>query len=209
MRVLPHAQGTPEWLQARVGRITASRISAVLANGRDGKPSATRAAYMGELIAQRLTGQFEESYVNADMQRGTELEPAARAAYEVSRGVMVDEVGLVLHPKSDWFGASPDGVVGDEGLLEIKCPRTHVHIAYMLAGKPPAEYVPQMAWQAACCERKWVDFVSYDPKMPERLQLFVVRYTPEQAYLEAMEKAAEQFLAELEDKLAALQLLAA
>ena len=209
MRTLPYAQGTPEWLQARVGRVTASKINAVMANGRDGKPSATRAAYMGELIAQRLTGQYEENgYTNADMQRGTELEPFARAAYEVQTGVMVDEVGLVLHPENDWFGASPDGVVGSDGLLEIKCPKTHIHIAYMLAGKPPAEYVPQMAWQAACCDRKWVDFVSYDPKMPDRLQLFIVRYTPEPDYIAAMEKAARQFLVELEDKLSALNQIA-
>lgn len=208
MNVLPYKQGTVEWLSARRGRITASRMSAILAKGRNGAPSATRAACMGELIAEYLTGNSGEAYTNADMQRGTELEPAARAAYEVSRGVMVSEVGLVLHPKNERFGASPDGVVGDDGLLEIKCPRTHVHIAYTLAGKPPAEYLPQMAWQAVCCGRKWVDFASYDPNMPERLQLFVVRYTPEDSYLAELEAEAEAFLEEMMAKIKRLNEIA-
>lgn len=209
MNVLPHAQGTPEWFQARVGRITASKMDAVCANGKAGAPSTTREAYMGELLAQRLTGRYEEDgYTNADMQRGTELEPLARVAYETKTRQMVDEVGLVLHPRNEWFGASPDGVVGDDGLLEIKCPRTHVHISYLLAGKPPAAYLKQMGWQAACCGRKWVDFVSFDPKMPESLQLFIVRFEPTFDYLKGLEDAAETFLAELEVKLAALKALA-
>lgn len=207
MNALPFAQGTPEWLAARTGRITASRMSAIMAKGRNGAPSATRAACMGELIAEYLTGQSGETYTNADMQRGTELEPAARAAYEVRTGQMVKEVGLVLHPKNERFGASPDGAVGDDGLLEIKCPRTHVHIGYTLAGKPPAEYLPQMAWQAACCGRAWVDFASYDPKMPEPLQLFVVRYFPDPAYIAELEQEAEAFLKEMMGKVAALKVI--
>lgn len=205
MNVLPFAQGTPEWLQARVGRVTASRIADVMAKGKTG-PSMTRMGYLGELIAERLTGESAANgFTNADMQRGTELEPAARVAYETRTGQLVDEVGLVLHPANEWFGASPDGVVGDDGLLEIKCPRTHVHIGYLLAGKPPAQYLPQMAWQAACCARPWVDFVSYDPKMPPELQLFVARYVPEPAYIREMELEAAAFLEELEAKLARLR----
>lgn len=208
MNVLPFQQGTEEWLSARRGRITASRMSAIMAKGRNGAPSTTRAACMGELIAEYLTGRSADTYTNADMQRGTDLEPSARAAYEVATGQMVREVGLVLHPKNERFGASPDGVVGDDGLLEIKCPRTHVHIAYTLSGKPPAEYLPQMAWQAACCGRKWVDFASYDPNMPERLQLFVVRYVPDPAYITELEQEAEAFLAEMMAKIAKLNELA-
>lgn len=207
MNALPFAQGTPEWLAARTGRITASRMSAIMAKGRNGAPSITRAACMGELIAEYLTGKSADSYTNADMQRGTELEPLARAAYEVKTGQMVSEVGLVLHPRSERYGASPDGVVGAKGLLEIKCPRTHVHIGYTLAGKPPAEYLPQMAWQAACCEREWVDFASFDPNMPERLQLFVVRYYPDPAYIAELEQEAGAFLAEMMKKIEKLNAL--
>ena len=209
MNALPFPQGTPEWLAARTGRVTASRMSAIMAKGRDGKPSTTRAACMGELIAEYLTGQSGNTYTNADMQRGTDLEPEARAAYEIRTGQMVSEVGLVLHPKNERFGASPDGVVGDKGLLEIKCPRTHVHISYMLAGKPPAEYLPQMAWQAACCEREWVDFASYDPTMPERMRLFVVRYHPDPAYIAELEQGAAEFLAEMMEKIKALERVSA
>lgn len=208
MKVLPYTQGSPEWLQARTGRITASRIKDVCAQGRGGAASTTREAYMGELIAERLTGlPSGDGYINADMQRGMDLEPMARAAYETKTRQMVDEVGLVIHPRNDWFGASPDGVVGDDGLLEIKCPRTHVHISYLLAGQPPAQYLQQMGWQAACCERKWVDFVSFDPKMPQELQLFVVRFTPSFEYLKGLEDSADRFLAEMEEKIAELKAL--
>lgn len=201
MNALPFEQGTPEWLAARTGRVTASRMSAVMAKGKAGAPSATRAAVMGELIAEYLTGQPTEGYTNADMQRGTDLEPAARAAYEVHKGLMVREVGLVLHPKNERFGASPDGVVDPVGLLEIKCPRTHAHIEYLLAGKPPAQYLPQMAWQAACCQREWVDFASYCPAMPDGLRLFVVRYTPPAAYIAELESEAAAFLEEMMAKI--------
>jgi putative phage-type endonuclease len=205
VNALPFAQGTPEWLAARTGRITASRMSAIMAKGKNGAPSATRSACMGELIAEYLTGQSGETYTNADMQRGTDLEPLARAMYEVKTGQMVSEVGLVLHPKNDRWGASPDGVVGSDGLLEIKCPRTHIHIEYLLAGKPPAQYLPQMAWQAACCGREWVDFASYDAKMPEDLQLFVVRYLPAPAYIAELEQEAAAFLEEMMAKVKKLQ----
>lgn len=207
MNVLPYAQGTAEWLAARTGRITASRMSAVMAKGKSGSPSATRAACMGELVAEYLTGSSGETYTNADMQRGTDLEPMARALYEAKTGQYVDQVGLVLHPKNERWGASPDGVVGDDGLLEIKCPRTHIHIEYLLAGKPPAAYLPQMAWQAACCERSWVDFASYNASMPEPLQLFVVRYTPEAEYIVELEREAEAFLEEMMVKVRRLQSL--
>lgn len=207
MNVLPFEQGSPEWLSARIGRVTASRMSAVCAKGKNGAPSTTRAACMSELIAEYLTGQVAENYTNADMQRGTELEPLARAAYEVKTRQMVDQVGLVLHPENDRWAASPDGIVGTDGLLEIKCPRTHVHIAYLLAGKPPSEYLAQMAWQAACCEREWVDFASFDPRMPEDLQLFVVRYTPQPSYIAELELEAAAFLEEMMSKIEKLKAL--
>lgn len=202
MKALDAPQYSEEWFSSRMGRVTASRMDAVLAKGQGGKPSATRAGYMGELIAEILTGQrCQEFQGNADTQRGNDLEPEARALYELHSGQMVNEVGLVIHPRIERSGASPDGVVG-EGLLEIKAPRIHIHLGYLLAGVPPTVYVPQMAWQAACCEAPWVDFVSYCPAMPEDLRLFVVRYVPEQAYLRELEDAVVAFLAEMDEKLA-------
>jgi putative phage-type endonuclease len=202
MRIIDAPQGSPDWFIARAGRVTASRISDVMAKGRGGAPSTTRAAYIGELIAEILTGQPANAFKgNSDTERGIELEPAARAAYEVSKEALVSSVGLVIHPRIERSGASPDGLADNDGLLEIKCPRTHVHIEYLLANQPPPAYVPQMAWQAACTERAWVDFVSYCPAMPEDLRLFVVRYEPTAAYLREIEGAVIEFLAELDAKL--------
>jgi hypothetical protein len=157
---------------------------------------------MGELIAETLTGQQCSAFQgNADTERGTETEPAARVAYEVTKRVMVDECGLVIHPRIERSGASPDGLVGDRGLLEIKCPRVHVHLDYLLSGEPPKAYIPQMAWQAACTGRKFVDFVSYCPQMPEDLRLFVARYTPTEKYIAELEAAVIAFLAEMDARL--------
>lgn len=197
MKVLDFPQGSPEWLAARAGKVTASRIKDVIASGRGGAPSMTRAGYLGEIVAELLTGQpVGDGFTNSDMQRGTDLEPVARASYEALRGIFVQETGLVIHPRIERAGASPDGLVDADGLLEIKCPRIHVHLGYLMDGKPPAAYLPQMAWQAACCERAWVDFVSYCPALPDDLALFVVRYTPEAAYIESLEEAVQSFLAD-------------
>lgn len=202
MKVIDAPQGSDAWLAARVGRVTASRIADVLSKGRSGAPSATRAAYMGELIAETLTGQPANAFQgNADTERGQELEPEARAVYESRRSVMVNAVGIVIHPRIERSGASPDGLVGDDGLLEVKCPRTHTHLEYLLGGEPPAKYLPQMAWQCACTERAWVDFVSYCPAMPDDLKLFVARYSPPMEYLQDIEKAVVEFLAEMDAKL--------
>ncbi len=206
MKVSPHPQGSPEWLQARVGLVTASRVSDVIAKTKSG-PSASRAGYMGELVAEILTGQSAESgFVNDDMRRGIELEPAARFAYEVKHGQIVEQCSLVFHPTLR-AGASPDGLVGDVGLVEIKCPRTHVHIEYLESGRPPTKYLPQMAWQCICTERAWCDFASFDPKMPERLQLFVARYTPDLGYLRELEAEVTAFIAEVDAKVEALRKL--
>lgn len=205
MKVISAAQGSPEWFAARCGKVTASRVADVVAVTRSG-PSASRASYMGELIAEVLTGQPANPFQgNSDTDRGQQLEPAARVAYEVATRVMVDECGLVIHPRIERSGASPDGLVGTDGLLEIKCPRIHTHLEYLLGGEPPKKYVAQMAWQAACCERKWVDFVSYCPSMPEDLRLFVVRYAPSDAYLRELEHAVSAFLVEMDYKLLQLE----
>jgi putative phage-type endonuclease len=202
MKIIDAPQGSPEWFAARAGRVTASRIADVLAKGRSGAPSATRAGYMGELIAETLTGQPANPFQgNADTERGIELEPEARSLYEMHKGALVESCGLVIHPRIERSGASPDGLAGD-GLLEIKCPRTHTHLEYLLSGEPPSKYVPQMAWQCACTELPWVDFVSYCPAMPDDLRLFVVRYEPSMAYLREIEGAVIEFLAEMDEKLA-------
>lgn len=167
-------QGSAEWLAARAGMITASRIADLMAKTKTGE-SASRANYRAQLIAERLTGKPQESFTNAAMQWGTETEPLARSAYELLRGVMVDQVGFVPHPTIELSGASPDGLIDDDGLIEIKCPNTATHIEYAVSGKPPTKYLLQMLWQMECTGRKWCDFASYDPRMPENMQLFVVR----------------------------------
>lgn len=208
MKVIDVPQGSEEWHCARAGKVTASRIADVLAKGRSGASSITRAAYMGELLAETLTGQPANAFEgNADTERGIELEPQARAAYELAKGSMVAPVGLVIHPRIDRSGASPDGLTDDDGLLEIKCPRIHTHLEYLLDGKPPSKYLPQMAWQAACTERAWVDFVSYCPSMPPDLRLFVVRYEPEAEYMQEIETAVVEFIRELDEKLTQVQQL--
>lgn len=209
MNIVPHAQGTPEWLAARVGLVTASRVSDIIATLKNGVPATSRAGYLGELVAEILTGQSAESaFMNDDMRRGMELEPAARFAYEVKTNRVVETCGLVLHPTMK-AGASPDGLVDPDGLVEIKCPRTHVHIGYLEAGKPPSKYHAQMEWQCICTGRAWVDFVSYDPRMPEALQLFVVRYEPSYERLKELEGVVHAFIEEVHEKVALLRRIAA
>lgn len=198
-------QGTPAWFAARLGRVTASRVCDVVARTKSGY-SASRAGYMAELICERLTGKPFEAFANADMQRGTELEPIARAMYELEKDCTVNQVGFVAHPTLDMAGASPDGLVGD-GLVEIKCPRPHIHLDYLESGKPPAKYLPQMAWQCICTQRTWADFVSYNAEMPEDLQLYVVRYTPEVEYLKELEAEVTKFLEELDARMAKINQL--
>lgn len=167
-------QGSAEWLAARAGMITASRIADLMAKTKTGE-SASRGNYRAQLVAERLTGKPQDSFSNAAMQWGTEQEPMARSAYEILRGEMIEQVGFVPHPEIDKSGASPDGLIGNDGLIEIKCPNTATHIEYAVSGKPPTKYLLQMLWQMECTGRKWCDFVSYDPRMPPDMQLFIVR----------------------------------
>lgn len=191
-------QGSIEWIEARLGKVTASRLDDLMAATKSG-PAASRRNYMAELLTERLTGQAYPQFISADMLRGIELEPAAREAYEIETGETVSRMGFVPHACIEMTGASPDGAVGDEGLVEIKCPKTATHLSYLLAGVPPADYVPQMTWQVACTGREWCDFVSYDPRLPENLQLFIVRFVPTEVQLNAAERAVEEFLKELDD----------
>ena len=197
-------QGSDAWFEARMGKVTASRVADILAKTKSGY-SASRDNYLAQLVCERLTGQREEFFTSAAMQHGTDTEPLARAAYESLKDVLVDEVGFVPHPSIIMAGASPDGLVGDNGLLEIKCPNTATHIAFLLDGKIPLKYQLQMAWQMACCGRQWVDYASFDPRMPEYLRLKVVRYVAADAGIPALEAAVKAFIAEIDATVAALE----
>jgi putative phage-type endonuclease len=202
MKVIDAIQGTSEWLAARAGRVTASMISAVLM-----KPeTAGFRDYQAQLVAEILTGKPQGSdYTNAHMQFGTETEPLARSAYEAETGFSVDEVGLCIHPTIERAGASPDGLVGNSGLVEIKCPKVATHLAYQIAGVVPAGYKNQMMWQMACTGRDWCDFVSFRPDLPEHLQLFVVRFKRDSAKILELETAVISFLSTVDAMLAKLK----
>lgn len=177
MRIIDFPQGSQEWKQARAARVTASNVAKVLSRSRDRKSEgATRANYKARIIAEILTGKpQEDDYTNEDMEGGIELEPLARAAYELHADVFVDQVGFVIHPRYPRWGASPDGLVGDKGMVQIKCPKPATHIAYRIAGVVPSKYEPQLASELDVCEREWSDFVSYCPAFPPPINIFVVR----------------------------------
>jgi len=191
-------QGTVEWHLQRLGKVTASRVSDVLSKGKSGE-SASRKNYRTELLVQRLTGQPGESFTNAAMEWGTQTEPLARIAYEAEIGAFVDQVAFIDHPSIVQFGCSPDGLVAEDGLIEIKCGNTATHIDWMLDGKPPTKHIPQMQCQMAVTGRQWCDFVSFDPRLPDDLQLFVVRLERDQEYIEAMEAEVKKFLSEVDE----------
>ncbi|MBD3844240.1 YqaJ viral recombinase family protein [Bosea sp. SSUT16] len=199
-------QGSPEWLAIRVGKVTASRVADVVAKTKTGY-GASRANYMAELIAERLTGAPAERYTNAAMAWGTEKEPEARALYEFLTDAEVTQVGFVPHPTISDSGASPDGLVGEDGLVEIKCPNTATHIDTLLGRSIPAKYETQMQWQMACTGRLWCDFVSYDPRMPDSMRLFVCREERNDAMIAELAEEVGKFLVELDAKVASLTAL--
>lgn len=191
-------QRTPEWLAARLGKVTASRVADVMAKTKSGH-SASRQNYMAQLICERLTGKQAESFSSAAMQRGTELEPIARSEYEIRNDVMVFETGLVIHPDIEHFGASPDGLVGDVGLVEIKCPNTWTHLETLKTGQPKREYFTQMQAQMACTGREWCDFVSFDDRLPDDLAYFQTRIERDEKFIETMLQEIRIFLGEMEE----------
>jgi len=190
-------QGSPEWFLQRLGKATASRISDVIAKTKSGY-STSRENYMVELALERITGARQECFVNDAMRWGTETEPLARAAYEAQTGELVQEVAMIDHPTIAMAGASPDGLVSKSGLIEIKCPNSATHMQTLLAGKPAGKYITQMFWQMACTQRDWCDFVSFDPRFPEHLQLFVTRVNRDDVAIKAMENEVSAFLSELD-----------
>lgn len=197
-------QGSDAWKAQRIGKVTASRIADLTAKTKTGW-GASRANYMAALIAERLTGEAMVTFTNAAMVHGTETEPLARAAYEFMRDCEVTSAGFVDHPKIPMTGASPDGFVGDAGLVEFKCPQTATHLDTLLGGEVPGGYVKQMHWQMACTGRQWCDWVSFDPRLPAPMQLFVRRVPRDNAMIASLEKDVTEFLFELDGKLARLR----
>jgi len=199
-------QRTEEWFAARMGKVTASRVADVIAKTKTGY-STSRENYLAQLVCEVLTGKPAESFTNAAMQWGVDQEPLARAAYESHQNVLVDEVGFLVHPTIWESGASPDGLVGDFGMVEIKCPNTATHIDTLLTQTVSGKYNTQMQWQMACAGRHWCDFVSFDPRMPSDLQLFVKRVEYDSPYVAMLEKEVMSFLNDLDSKVAQLNKL--
>jgi putative phage-type endonuclease len=198
-------QGSEQWYLDRLGKATASRMNDVMATLKSGGEAATRKNYRAQLIAERLTGTKADSFTNAAMQWGTENEPIARAMYEITTKNDVEQVGFIDHPIISMSGASCDGFVGEDGLIEIKAPNTATHIDYLLAGVPPSDYHNQMLWQMECTGREWCDFVSYDPRMPENMQLFIVRFMRDDDRIKEMREGVIKFLEEVDEVLMKLQ----
>ena len=189
-------QGSESWLQLRLGKCTASRVADVMAKTKTGV-SASRANYMIELALQRVTGVIEPSYKNDAMQWGTDNEQTARTAFEVAHQVFVDQVAFVDHPTIKDFGCSPDGVIGDS-LLELKCPyQSAVHWSYFKDGCP-SKYYTQIQAQMSCTGAKSVWFVSFDPRMPARSQLYIEEVMREEEFIKKLEDEVKQFLNEVE-----------
>lgn len=197
-------QGTEEWHAARRGKLTASRIADMMARTKTGY-AASRENYRAQLVVERLTGETPDGFTNAAMRWGTETEPMARAAYSFWADADVVEVGFIDHPTLEWAGASPDGLVGDDGLVEIKCPESKTHIATLRGGAIPDKYVKQMQWQMACTGRKWCDFVSFDPRLPVPMQMHVTRLRRDDEIIAQIEAEAVVFLAEIETECADLR----
>lgn len=197
-------QGSGEWKALRLGKATASRIPDVVAKIKSGW-GASRANYMAELVIERLTEREAPHFVTAEMQWGTDKEPEAIAAYQFLTNVEIERVAFVDHPTIAMSGASPDGLVGDLGQIEAKCPNTATHLDTLLGQPIPAKYITQMQWQLACTGRSWCDFVSFDPRLPAEMQLFIKRVPRDAALIASLEADVTAFLAELAEKEASLR----
>ncbi|MDY5105785.1 lambda exonuclease family protein [uncultured Actinobacillus sp.] len=204
--VLPIEQGSPEWFEQRRGKVTASRIADIMAKTKSGY-STSRQNYLMQLLCERLTGKVEESFKSAAMQRGNDLEPEARNWYQLETGEIVEQVSFIDHPNINDAGASPDGLVGAEGLIEIKCPNTATHIETLRSKKPSDRYYKQMQWQMACTGRKWCDFVSFDNRLPDNLAYFCVRIDRNEEVIAEIEAEVNKFLEELAVTQAELSLI--
>ncbi len=192
-------QGTPEWHQMRLGKVTASRVADILAKTKTG-PSASRQNYLIELALQRTTGIIQESYSNSAMEWGTQTEPQARVAYEVKSGNFVDQVAFIDHPSIAWFGCSPDGLVSDRGLVEIKCMQPKGHWEVIKTKEIPKNYWIQQQAQLSCTNREWNDYVGFNPIFPDKSQLFIKRTYRDEVFITEMELEIKKFLEEVEEE---------
>lgn len=191
-------QRSPEWFAIRCGKATASRISDITARTKSGY-SASRANYAAQLVAERLTGVPADSFCSGAMQWGIDHETEAREAYCRHQLCAVTEIAFVEHPTIPMSGASPDGLVGDDGMVELKCPNTATHIDTLLGGGFADKYVKQALWQMACTGRTYCDLASYDPRLPESMRLFVQRIPRDDAAVAELEREVSAFLAEVDE----------
>lgn len=188
-------QRSADWYAARCGSLGASQIADAIATSRDGKSAGSTSINLrAKLVVERLTGIQEDGFKSAAMQHGIDNEDAARMAYEARTGDFVTETGLHKHPAIEGTHASPDGLVGDDGLIEIKCPNSATHIETIKAAKIATKYLYQMQWQMRCTDRQWCDFVSYDPRMPEGLRLWIKRVERDDQLLAELEAKVTAFL---------------
>ena len=197
------AQGSEEWLNQRCGKLTASRMGDVMARTKTGW-STSRGNYLGQLVAERLSGQPSSSYESPSMAWGREYEDEARRAYMFRLDCLVSPAGFVDHPNIAMSGASPDGYVGEHGLIEIKAPNTTTHLEIVLSGHVPEKYLPQILWQLACTKRHWCDFVSYDPRLPEHLRFIALRVPCDGERIRVLEEEARSFLGEVDQRVQAI-----
>ena len=192
-------QRSPEWWEARAGKVTASKIGDLMARTKTGW-STSRKHYMDAIVVERLTGRPAPQRAVASLERRQEMEPEARVAYEFYSDNLVEEVGFIEHPTIPNAGASPDGLVGADGGLEIKCPDGAQHVEMVTTGVIDKGYIYQMQFGMACTEREWWDFVSYDPTMPEEMKVYVQRVRRDDAQIAEIEKAVIEFLSEAEKR---------
>lgn len=192
-------QGSVAWLKARNGCLTASRMADAMAFLKGGKETEARRKLKLEVIAERMTDTMQERFVTNAMQWGTDTEPLARSEYEIIMETLVTECGFALHDEIEFLGASPDGLIGHDGLIEIKCPNSTTHLEWKLAGGVPDKHVPQILLQLAVTGREWCDFMSYDPRLPEGVNLHIARFRPTKDEIKAVEQLAVNFLTEVDD----------
>jgi putative phage-type endonuclease len=193
-------QRTPEWFAKRVGKVTASRVADVMAKTKTGY-SASRASYMADLVVEAMTGKPKPRGFETDaMRRGTEIEPFARDRYSAHTGNLVDQIDFVDHPTIASAGCSPDGLIGDDMIVEFKAPETHTHFDYIESRTVPARYMAQIQFQLACTGRKRADFVSFDDRVPEHLQLLIIPVERDDKYIAEMEREIIKFLEERDAK---------
>jgi putative phage-type endonuclease len=189
-------QRTEEWYKSKLGNVGASRVADVIAKTKSGY-STSRRNYMMELILQRLTGKQADSFFSADMQRGIDLEPVAISVYEMQKDVSVKPVGFIMHSKIERSGASPDGLINDDGQIEVKCPKPYNHLQTLLGNNPPNQYIPQIQWQLACTGRDWCDFISYSPDFDLNMQIKIIRVPKDNEYILMLENEISLFVDEM------------